>query len=157
MDADIQCQELVQELILLQTRGSKLWLAIVGLPTVWGHLMEGMHSVIIRHTEMARKLTVLRAAVSSTMQSMLGRSPTEAFQVEVVDEVVALVQEQVEQRSCLENSGMRIYDLILGSPLGLARLADHLEQAIEWLRAEQVEHWEVNAELEGMWNSVSWV
>jgi hypothetical protein len=53
-DAEKQCQDLVQELTLLQTRESELCLAIVGLPRVWGHLFEGMRIAIICHTEMAR-------------------------------------------------------------------------------------------------------
>jgi hypothetical protein len=51
-DAKRQCQDLVQKLTLLQTRGFKLWLAIVGLPTVQGHLSEGTRSDTICHTEM---------------------------------------------------------------------------------------------------------
>jgi hypothetical protein len=58
---------------------------------------------------------VLWAAVSSTAQSMLGHSPTEAFQVDVVGEMLTEFQEQAGQRLRLDNSGMRIYDLILGS------------------------------------------
>jgi hypothetical protein len=42
----------------------------------------------LRHIEMAKQLAALRAVVSSTMQSMLGRSPTEILQVDVVDELV---------------------------------------------------------------------
>jgi hypothetical protein len=37
---------------------------------------------------MARELAALRAAMSSTMESMLGRSPDETFRVEVVGELV---------------------------------------------------------------------
>jgi hypothetical protein len=78
-DAEKQCQDLVQELTLLQTRGSKLCLAIVGLPRVWGHLFEGMRIAIICHTEMARQLAALRATMSFVAQSILGCSPSEAF------------------------------------------------------------------------------
>jgi hypothetical protein len=46
--------DLVQELTLLQTRGSELCLAKVGPSTVRGHLLEGMQIAAGRHTEMVR-------------------------------------------------------------------------------------------------------
>jgi hypothetical protein len=46
--------DLVQELTLLQTRGSELCLAKVGPSTVWGHLLEGMQIAAGRHTKMVR-------------------------------------------------------------------------------------------------------
>jgi hypothetical protein len=55
----------------------------------------------------------------------------------------------------LENSGTRICDQILGSPSGRVQLADHLEQAIRRIQAEQVEHREADTELEGMENSTA--
>jgi hypothetical protein len=52
---------------------------------VRGHLSEGMRISLVRHTEMAEQLIMLRVVVSSTAQSVLRHSPTEAFRVDVVD------------------------------------------------------------------------
>jgi hypothetical protein len=41
------------------------------------------------HTEKAKQCAALRVVVSSTVEVMLGCSPTEALQVEVVDKLVA--------------------------------------------------------------------
>jgi hypothetical protein len=68
--------------------GSELCQAIVSPPTVQGHLLEGMKSATICHTELAGQLTALRAAVSSATQFVLGCSPSEALWVEVVDEML---------------------------------------------------------------------
>jgi hypothetical protein len=57
----------------------------VGPPMVRGHLSEGMRISLVRHTEMAEQLIMLRVVVSSTAQSVLRHSPTEAFRVDVVD------------------------------------------------------------------------
>jgi hypothetical protein len=61
----------LEELTLLQTRGSKLCLAIVGPPWVRIHLSKGMQLVALRHTEMAGELAALRAMVSSVVESVL--------------------------------------------------------------------------------------
>jgi hypothetical protein len=45
---------------------------------------------------MVRELVVIWVAMSSTAKFMLGRSPNETFQVEVVDELVAEFQKQEE-------------------------------------------------------------
>jgi hypothetical protein len=73
-------------------QGSELCQAIVDPPKVRSHLSEGMQMTTLRHTEIA----VLRAVVSSTMQSVLGRSPTEACRVYVVDELLTAFWEQEE-------------------------------------------------------------
>jgi hypothetical protein len=83
---------------------------------VQGHLLEGMWSTAIRHTEMVWRLATVRVAVSSTAQFVLGRSPSKAFWVDVVDEMLIEFQEQAEQCSSLVNSGTRVCDLILGPP-----------------------------------------
>jgi hypothetical protein len=44
------------------------------------------------HTEMAGELAALQAAVSSTTEFKLGRSPNGTFRVEIVDELVAKFQ-----------------------------------------------------------------
>jgi hypothetical protein len=51
-----------------------------------GQLSEGMQISSVCYTEMVEQLIVFRAAVSSAAQSVLRRSPTEAFWVDVVDE-----------------------------------------------------------------------
>jgi hypothetical protein len=57
---------------------------------------------------------------------MVGRSPTEAFQMDIMEEMLREFQEQAERCSCLKNSGMRICDLISELPSGQDRLVDHL-------------------------------
>jgi hypothetical protein len=53
-----------------------------------GGLWEGMRIIAIYHAEMAEQLTVLLAVVSSTTQSVQCCSPTKAFRVDVVNELV---------------------------------------------------------------------
>jgi hypothetical protein len=72
----------------LQTRGSELCQAIVGPPMVWGHLLKGIRIAASCYVEMVGQLVKLYEAVSSTMQSMLGHSPAEAFRVDVVEEML---------------------------------------------------------------------
>jgi hypothetical protein len=43
---------------------------------------------------------------------------------------------------------VRIYDLLLGSLPGPARLVDHLDEATGQLRVELAARWEVDVELE---------
>jgi hypothetical protein len=140
-------REQFEELILLQTRGFELCLAIVGPPRVRNHLLEGMRTVALRHTEMAGELAALRAAVSSIVESVLGHSPDETFQVEVVGELVAKFQRLEERCSRLEWPGMRICDLLLGPPPGWACLADHMDEIPRQLGVELAARWEVDAEL----------
>jgi hypothetical protein len=45
---------------------------------------------------------------------------------------------------------MRIYDLLLGLPLGRDRLVNHLDEAARQLRAQLATREEVDAELEVM-------
>jgi hypothetical protein len=49
---------------------------------------------------------------------MLGRSPTKAFYMDIVDEMLVEFREQVERHSHLKKLGVRIYDLILQLPSG---------------------------------------
>jgi hypothetical protein len=53
-------------------------------PPKQGPLPEAIQVAAACNTEMARKLAVLQTAVSSVTHSMLWRSPTEAFQADVV-------------------------------------------------------------------------
>jgi hypothetical protein len=56
---------------------------------VRSHLPEGMRVIALCHAEMDEELDMLRAAVSSTEEFVLGRSSTEAFRVEIMEELVA--------------------------------------------------------------------
>jgi chromosome segregation ATPase len=76
-DVKGQCKILAQKLTLLQTKVSELCQAIVGPQRP--PPSEEMQVATAHHTEMARKVGRLHAAVSSTMQSVLKHSPTEAF------------------------------------------------------------------------------
>jgi hypothetical protein len=59
---------------------------------------------------------MLRAVVSAAAQTVLRHSCTEAFWVNVVEEMLAEFQEQVERCLFLENSSMRICNVILRPP-----------------------------------------
>jgi hypothetical protein len=48
-----------------------------------------MQIVALHHTEMSGEVVVLWEAVSSTMESVLGHSPSDTFRVEVVGELAA--------------------------------------------------------------------
>jgi hypothetical protein len=89
VESERECQEQFEEFTLLQTRGSKLCLAIIGPSRVRNHILMGMWITALCHTEMAGEPAALRVAVSSTMEFVLGRSPDETLRVEVVDELVA--------------------------------------------------------------------
>jgi hypothetical protein len=64
--------------------------------------LERMQPAALHHTEMARELAVLQAAVTFAMESVLGHSPDETFQVEVVSELVVELQRLEELCSHLE-------------------------------------------------------
>jgi hypothetical protein len=53
-------------------------LTIIGLPRVRNHLSVGMR-VAALHTRVAEELAALRVVVSSTVESVLGRSPDKTF------------------------------------------------------------------------------
>jgi hypothetical protein len=82
-------QEQFEELTLLQTQGFELCHAIVGPLRVRNQLSKRMRLVALHHTELDGEIAVLRAVMSSATESVLGHSPNEIFQVEVVDELVA--------------------------------------------------------------------
>jgi hypothetical protein len=75
-----------------------------------------MWIVALHHIKMVGELAMLWAAVSSVVEVTLGHSPNETFRVEVLGELVAKFQRLEERCSCLEQPGMRIYDLLLGPP-----------------------------------------
>jgi hypothetical protein len=116
-----------------------------------------MRATAFCHIEMAGELVALRVAVSSAMELALGRLPDETFWVEVVGELVAKFLKPEEQHSQVEWPSMRICDLLLGLPSGLARLADCLDKVVGQLGAVLAAWWEVDAELEALWTSATWV
>jgi hypothetical protein len=87
--------------------------------------------------------------VFSVTQFVLRHSPSEAFRVDVVDEMFAKFQEKVE-RSRLKKFVVRICDLILGPPSDRVRLADRLEEAIGRHWVEQAVRQEADAKLEAL-------
>jgi hypothetical protein len=101
---------------------------------------EGMRIATVCHTEMAGQLATLWAAVSSTAQTVLRRSRTKAFWVNVVEGMIAEFQEQAKRHLCLKNSSMRICNVILGTPFNQVRLTDRLEEAIGQIQADQAKH-----------------
>jgi hypothetical protein len=60
-------------------------LAIVSPSRMRNHLLERMRAAAIRHIEMAGELAELWATVTSVVELVLGHSPDETFQVEIVD------------------------------------------------------------------------
>jgi hypothetical protein len=154
-ESERECQEQVEELTVLQTRGSKLCLAIVGLPRVRNHLWEGMRIAALHHTKMAEQLVGLRVAVSSTAEFVFGCLRTEELQVEVADELVSEFRKLEEWQSRFEKPDVRVCNLILGSPFGQARLVNHLEEATIRLGAEDAARREADAELEALRTSAT--
>jgi hypothetical protein len=55
-----------------------------------------MRLAALRHTEMVGVVAVLRAAVSTATELVLGRSPNNTFLMEVVDELPAEFQKNGE-------------------------------------------------------------
>jgi hypothetical protein len=74
-----------------------------------------MQVATLRHTEVVRELTALWAAVSSAAELVLGRSPGETSQVEVVSELTTKFHKLEELCSWLQGPGAYIYSLLLGS------------------------------------------
>jgi hypothetical protein len=86
---------------------------------------------------------------------MHGCPPTDAFGMDVVEEMLIEFQEQEERRSRLEKSGVRIRDLILGPSSSRVWLVDCLEEVIRHLRAKHAMHQEAVAKLEALWSSAT--
>jgi hypothetical protein len=58
-----------------------------------------MRLTTLCHTKMARELVVLRVVVSSVVESVLGRSRSDTFCVEVVGELATEFQKMEDRRS----------------------------------------------------------
>jgi hypothetical protein len=91
--------------------------------------------VALHHTAMAGALTALRAAVSSTVELVLGCSPNDTFCMEVVGVLVAEFQKLEERCSRLERPVVRICNLLLDPPPGQTRPPDSLRQS--WLHGRR--------------------
>jgi hypothetical protein len=122
-------REQFKELSLLWARGAKLCLTIIGPSRARNNMLERMQASAIRHIEMAGELATLQTAVSSAAESVLGRSPSDTFRVEVVGELVIEFKKMKVWRSRLERPTTRVCDLLLGPPPGRAWLGDHLDEA----------------------------
>jgi hypothetical protein len=148
-------QEQFEELTLLQTWGSKLCHAVIGPPWARHHLSEGMWLAALHQTEMAGELAVPQTAVSSAMELMPGRSPSDIFHVGVVGELAAEFQNMGERWSWLERPTVRICDLLLRPPPSRARLANRLDEAAGQLRVELSAWHGLDVELEDLWASAT--
>jgi hypothetical protein len=76
----------------MQTQGCELCHAIDGPPQSRHHLSEEMWLVALCHTEVARELTAFWVAMSSVMESVLGRWPGDTSRMEVVGDLVTQFQ-----------------------------------------------------------------
>jgi hypothetical protein len=65
-----------EELTLLQTRGSELCHASIFPPQVRHHLSKGMRLAALYHTLMVIEFAMLRAAVSTALELVLGHWPS---------------------------------------------------------------------------------
>jgi hypothetical protein len=134
--SEMEHWEQFQELSLLWAWGAELYLAIVGPSQVRSHLSMRMRAASLHHTKMAGELTALRAAVSSAVELVLGRSPSETSWVEFINKLVAKFWRREELCSWHEGPGVRICNLLLGPPPSQARWVDHLARAAGWLETE---------------------
>jgi hypothetical protein len=116
-----------------------------------------MWLVALHHTEMVGELAALRATVSTATESVLGRSPSDTFHIEVVSELSVEFKRMEDQHSWLEWPATRICDLLLGPPPGRVQLVDHPDEAARQLRVELVARWEADAELEALRTLAVWV
>jgi hypothetical protein len=114
-----------------------------------------MRLAALCHTEMAEELAMLWAVVSSTVESVLGCSPSDTFYIEVAGELAVEFWKMEERCLWLERPTVRICDLLLGPPPGWAQPADHLDKATGQLRVELAARWEADAELEALWTSAA--
>jgi hypothetical protein len=86
---------------------------------------------------------------------MVGRLPTEAFQADIVGKILVMFWEQVERFLRLENSGLRVCNLILRPADERVQPIDCLKEAIRRLQAMQEEHREEIVELRALQSSAT--
>jgi hypothetical protein len=104
---------------------------------------------------MVAELTTLQAAISSTAELVLGHSPNETFQMEVINELVVEFRRLEELCSRLEGPSVRIYDLLLRPLPSQAWWDDRLDAAAERLEADLGALWHVDTELEALRTSAA--
>jgi hypothetical protein len=113
-------------------------------------LLARMWTTTFLHTEMTGELIVLWSVVSSAVELVLGRSPGETSQVEVMNELIAKFYRWEELCSRLEGLGMKICALLVGLSTSQAKWDDHLGEATKRLEVGIAEHHQVDAELEAL-------
>jgi hypothetical protein len=106
--SEMERQEQVEELSLLQAWGAELCLTIIGPSQVRSHLSTRMWVTALLHARMVRELTALRAAVSSTVELVLGCLPDETSRVEIKNEMTAKFWRLEKLWSWLEGAGAKI-------------------------------------------------
>jgi hypothetical protein len=112
-----------------------------------------MQLATLHHDEMVRELAAFRVAVSSTVESVLGRSLKNIARVEIVGKMVAELHRVEGHLSKLERPTTKICDLLLEPPPSRAWLANHLEEAVGRLRVELDAQREAEAKLDALQSS----
>jgi hypothetical protein len=148
--SEMERREQFEQLSLLWAWGAKLCFTITGPSPVRSPLSARMCTAAFRYTKMIGELVALWAAVSSTVELVLGRSPNETSQVEVTNELVTKFQRWEELCSWLEGPDMKICALLVGSLVSQARWTDHLDEATEWLEVGNAQWHQVNAKLDAL-------
>jgi hypothetical protein len=115
-----------------------LCITIIGAPPLTP-LRKGMRFATAQHTEVATRLSVLRAVVSLVAQSILGHLPIDVSQAGVVEEIDVLFWEQTDWCSRLEAARLEVCDLVLGPVSDQTCLVAHLKEAAGQLRVMQDE------------------
>jgi hypothetical protein len=131
-------RERLEEVTLLQTRGSELCHAIFCPPQA-RHLSKGMRLAALYHIEMAGELAAFWAAVSSTAGSVVGHSPSST---DHLDEAAGQlrkelpVQWEVEvELEALWSSIVWVQDLVLGDVDRSSLLATSMSVVAERLES----------------------
>jgi hypothetical protein len=112
---DMERREQFEEISLLWAWSTELCLTVIGSSHVRSPLSVRMQVAALRHTEVVRELTALWAAVSSAAKLVLGHSPGETSQVEVMSELTTKFHKLEELCSWLQGPGAYICSLLLGS------------------------------------------
>jgi hypothetical protein len=89
MASETERREQFEELSVLRSWGVELCLSIIGPSQVMSPLHARMWDTALHHAGVVGELTVLRAAVSSAVELVLGGSPSGNSQVEVMNELTA--------------------------------------------------------------------
>jgi hypothetical protein len=95
-----------------------------------------MRLAALHHTDMAGELTAFQAMVSSAVESVLGRSPSDTSRAEVVGKLATEIQKVEDRCSRLDWPSARICDLLLRPLPSRAQLDNRLDEAARQLRVE---------------------